>query len=177
MKKLFSSLTIISILLLTGCADVKNIKHNEDKDVVLDSKAKTYITIPEDGRYGNGIIYSGSGAIVSGIVLSAFSMKIMTLDLAEKTQSLDEALTYARNQSYDYIISPTILHWEDRNTAWSSRPSKASIRIIVVDVKTGNMIDSAVIDARSSSVRMTDPSPEDALPKPVTDYVNSLSFK
>jgi hypothetical protein len=173
MKKLISSLAILSILLVTGCADVSTVKRNDTRTASLDSKARTFITIPEDGSYGR-TVYKGSGSTVSGIVLSAFAVKLLNIDLADKTLSFDDALTYARIQGYRYLISPKILHWEDRNAAWSGRPSKASIRIIIVDVKTGDVIESTVIDARSSSWRMTDPAPEDALPKPVAEYVSSL---
>ena len=141
----------------------------------IDSKAKCYITVPKDGSYGKNI-YLGSGSIVSGIVLSAFSLNILNIDIADRTQTFDEALAYAKNHNYKYLISPKILHWEDRSTSWSGRPSKASIRIIVTDVGTGSIIDSVVIDARSSSARMTDPDPEDAWPKPVGEYVDSLIF-
>lgn len=177
MNKLIYSLLVSLVLVLTSCADVTAVKRSNSNTPSLDSKAKTYITIPEDGRYGNGIIYSGSGNTVSGIILSAFSLKLMNIDLADGTQSRDEALAFAKSHGYAYLISPKILHWEDRNAAWSGRPSKASIRIIITDVASGKNIDSAVIDARSSSVRMTDPAPEDALPKPVDDYVSTLSFR
>lgn len=175
MNKLLSPLIVVIILSLSGCADVSVVKRNDARSFTLDSKAKTLLTIPDDRSYGN-TVYKGSGSMVSGIVFAAFSVKIMNIDLADRTQPFDAALNYARNNNYEYLISPKILHWEDRNAAWSGRPSKASIRVIIVDVKTGDMIESAIIDARSSSWRMTDPAPEDALPKPVREYVNTLSF-
>lgn len=175
MSRLNSIILLCVTLFISGCADVTSISRNNARDVFLAENEKTYVSIPDDGRYGEQI-YTGSGRIVAGVVLSAFSSRMLHVDISDGNESYDQAINSARKGGYRYLIVPKITHWEDRNTAWSGRPSKASISIRIVDVSTGQMIDSVVIDTRSSVVRMTDPSPEDALPKPVQEYVNSLRF-
>ena len=176
MNKLTSISVVLCLFILSACADVTHIRRNDSRDFVLDSNSRTYISVPRDGSYG-AINYNGSGTITAGIVLAAFSLQMTEVEIGDHQQTFEDALAFARKENYEYLIVPKILHWEDRNTAWSGRPSKASINLAIVDVRTGNKIDSVVIDARSSAVRMTDPSPEDALPGPVEDYVQSLTFR
>jgi uncharacterized protein YceK len=176
MNKFLLLITILMLTFISGCADVTKVTRNEAREVALNSKAKTYVSIPADGRYGEQQ-YTGSGKIAAGIVLGAFSTKMLHVDIGEKYEAFDNALGTAKTGGYQYLISPKIIHWEDRNTAWSGRPSKASINIRIIDVASGDMIDSVVIDSRSSVMRMTDPSPEDALPAPIQEYVDSLTFK
>ena len=169
-------LVLVQTVFSGGCADVTSITRNTTREVVLDSKAKTYVSVPTDGRYGQQT-YKGSGRVAAGIVFEAFSSRMLHVDMADTKEYFDQALNHARSGGYHYLVVPKIAHWEDRNTAWSGRPSKAAINIRIVNVGTGDMVDSVVINSRSSMVRMTDPSPEDALPGPVHEYVNSLVFK
>ena len=164
----------LAALVVSGCADVSTVQRH-DQDAYLHPKAATYVAIPQDGRFGE-IVYMGSGTTVAGIVVAGFSGKLPNIRLGERYQPYEVAFRYAQDSNFHYLIVPTILHWEDRSTAWSGRPSKSSIRIVISDVGTGEIVDSAVIDSRSSKVRMTDPSPEDGLPKPVAEYVNSLQY-
>ena len=176
MRTSLKTTSFIFLAFLIGCADVTSISRNESKVVKLNPNSKTYIGIPKDGQYGS-IHYAGSGRTVAGIVMSAFARKMFNLQIADHHETFEQALKSAKNKKYVYMIYPEITHWEDRNTAWSGRPSKASIVIRIVDVPSGKIIDSAVINARSSAFRMTDPSPEDALPEPVGQYVNSFVFE
>ena len=175
MYQFIAFLVLIPATFFAGCADVTTITRNTSSEVVLDSKAKTYVSVPADGQYAQKI-YAGSGRIAAGIVLAEFSTKMLHVDITDKKEYFDQALNHARRQGYQYLVVPKITHWEDNNTALSGLPSKATINIRIVDVITGDMIDSVVIDSRSSVVRMTDASPEDALPEPIRKYVNSLQF-
>lgn len=170
-----SVLLFLFILFFSGCADVSSITRNESRSFSLDSKARTYVTIPSDGQYGQQT-YTGSGRITAGIVHGAFSTRMTQVDIADKYESYENAINTAISRGYQYLVFPKITHWEDRNTAWSGRPSKASINIRIIDVTTGDILDSVLINSRSSVMRLTDPSPEDALPEPVQQYVNSLMF-
>ena len=174
MYQFIAVLVLTLTTLFAGCADVTSVTRDTPSEVVLDSKAKTYVSVPPDGQYAQQT-YAGSGRIAAGIVLAEFSTKILNVDISDKKEYFDLALNNARRQGYQYLIVPKITHWED-NTVLSGQPSKATINIRIVDVITGDIIDSVVIDSRSSVVRMTDASPEDALPEPIREYVNSLQF-
>ena len=175
MYQFITVLVLTLTALFTGCADVTSVTRDTPREVVLDSKAKAYVSVPPDGQYAQQT-YTGSGRITAGIVLAEFSTKMLNVDIADKKEYFDLALNNARRQGYQYLIVPKITHWEDSNTVLSGQPSKATINIRIVDVITGDIIDSVVIDSRSSVVRMTVASPEDALPEPIREYVNSLQF-
>ena len=174
MYQFITVLVLTLTALFTGCADVTSVTRDAPREVVLDSKAKTYVSVPPDAQYAQQA-YTGSGRVAAGIVLAEFSTKMLNVDIAGKKEYFDLALNNARRQGYQYLIVPKITHWED-NDVLSGQPSKATISIRIVDVITGDIIDSVVIDSRSSVVRMTDASPEDALPEPIKKYVNSLQF-
>jgi hypothetical protein len=174
MYQFITVLVLTLTALFTGCADVTSVTRDAPREVVLDSKAKAYVSVPPDAQNAQQA-YTGSGRIAAGIVLTEFSTKMLNVDIAGKKEYFDLALNNARRQGYQYLIVPKITHWED-NDVLSGQPSKATISIRIVDVITGDIIDSVVIDSRSSVVRMTDASPEDALPEPIQKYVNSLQF-
>jgi uncharacterized membrane protein len=169
----------VFVLILTtffaGCADVTSITRDAPREVVLDSKANAYVSVPPDGHYEQQV-YAGSGRIAADIVLTAFSKKMSHVDIADKKEYFEKALNHARTEGYQYLIVPKITHWEDSNAVLSGRPSKATINIRIVDVKTRDTIDSVVIDSRSSMLNVTNAPPEDALPEPIQAYVNSLEF-
>ena len=77
---------VLAYVFLSGCADVTSVTRNENRDVVLDSSAKAYVSIPEDGAYGDQV-YSGSGRTAAGIVLGAFSTKMLHVDIADNYES------------------------------------------------------------------------------------------
>ena len=175
MYKFIAVLIFIFTSVTSGCADVTSITRETPREIVLDSKAKAYVSVPPDGQYEQQV-YAGSGKTAAGIVLAAFSTKMLHVDIADKKGYFDQALSHARREGYRYLIAPKITHWEHSNVALSGRPSKASINIRIFDVKTGDMIDSVIINSHSSVVRMTAPPPEDILPEPVQAYVNTLDF-
>ena len=176
MHKYFAAISVLFLsMFITACSDVTSITRSDAGEVVLNSSAKAYVSIPADGKYEQEI-FTGSGRIAAGIVLGAFSTKMQHVDLADNKAYFSKAMEAARKGGYQYLITPEIIHWENRNTAWSGRPAKASISIKIVDVKTGEVIDSVVIQSRTSMVRVTDPSPEESLPPPVQEYVDSIKF-
>jgi hypothetical protein len=108
----------------------------------LEPSKSVYISISRDGRYGQ-INYQGSGANASQIILMAFSKNSNSAETARQYQSFDNALTYAKENNYGYLVFPTILEWEDRATEWSGIPDKASIKIAIIPfskIKDINMV-------------------------------------
>ena len=170
MRTLFS---IVLMVLLAACANVTEINRNVSSEVRLDPSKSTYVAIPKDGRYGS-TKYSESGDTAANLVMTGFLRHMAHIETGIKYQTYEEALSYAKKQKHTYLITLTILHWERRATAWSGKPTKASLRIVITDVGTGKQLDSVVIDARTSAVRMTSAQPQDVLPKPISQYVDSI---
>lgn len=163
---------VVLVGALTACANVTQVNRNVSKQVRLDSSKSAYVAIPRDGRYGS-TKYFGSGEIVANLVMASFSKHMANVETGIKYQTYEEALSYAKKK-YTYLITPTILHWERRATAWSGKPTKASIRLVITDVKTGKRLDSVIINARTSAVRMTSAYPQDVLPEPIRQYVDAI---
>ena len=92
-------LVLILAAFFAGCADVTTITRNTSGEVVLDSKAKTYVSVPPDGQYAQKI-YEGSGRIAAGLVLAEFSTKILHVDFADNMEFFDQARNHARKQGY-----------------------------------------------------------------------------
>jgi hypothetical protein len=167
-------LAIIGIIsFLFGCADSHQLVRAGNTTVKLEPSKNVYISIPHDGKYGQ-INYQGSGVNVSQIILTAFSKYSNTADTGHEYQSFEDALAYAKESGYGYLVFPTILEWEDRTTEWSGIPDAASIKIAIINTETGKTIDSAMIKGKSGLATFGGDHPQDLLPEPVEEYVGSL---
>lgn len=158
--------------LLTACADSHQLMRMGGGAKALDRGGMVYVSVPGDGRYGQTTYY-GSGQNATQIVMLAFS-QYAKVESGREQQDFDSALTAARNVNAKYLVVPTILEWEDRATEWSGIPDKASIKLTVVDVDSGATLDSIIIKCKSGLATFGGDHPQDLLPKPVGEYVNSL---
>ncbi len=85
----------------------------------------------------------------------------------EATQSFAEARDTALSDNWEYLVYPTILHWEDRATEWSAIPDKVEVKIEVVEAATDRSIASAVIKGNSGLAAFGGDHPQDLLPEPI----------
>ena len=90
------------------------------------------------------------------------------------TEPSEAAITRAAQGRVAYLIDPTILHWEDRNTEWSGRPDRISVKLAVFDVTTRQTLDSVVIDGTSKWATLGGDHPQDLLPGPIGSFVAQL---
>jgi hypothetical protein len=91
-----------------------------------------------------------------------------------KTEDFDAARKSAQAGGYTYLLYPEILHWEDRATEWSGRPDQASVKVSVVRMDSGAVLDSAVVGGKSGLGTLGGDRPEHLLPKPLSDYAATL---
>lgn len=166
-------LLLLSSLLIASCADSHQIMRTSQSQIKISMQSSIYISIPRDGRYGS-INYSGSGATVSQVVLFALSKHMNQVETGHEYESFKDALATAKKNKADYLIFPLILEWEDRATEWSAIPDKAAIKISLVKVSTGKTLDSIIIKGKSGLSTFGGDKPQDLLPKPVDDFVNTL---
>lgn len=169
--KLYSIL--LTALLLSACADSHQLLRMDKEPQKLDARGIVYVSVPEDGRYGQ-TVYAGSGKNTMQIVVMAFSEHSGRVEGGHAHQSFEDSLAAARNIGASYLVVPTILHWEDRATEWSGIPDKASIKVAVFNVSTGVIMDSVIIKGRSGIATFGGDHPQDLLPKPMEEYVSSL---
>lgn len=164
---------VVIISISSGCADTHQLIKVGNTSHKLDPLKKAYISIPRDGKYGH-INYKGSGVNVSQIILMSFSKYSNTVEIGHQHLPFDKALSYAKENKYDYLVFPTILEWEDRATEWSGIPDKASIKITIIDVDSGRTMGSAIIKGKSGIATFGGDHPQDLLPKPVEKYISDM---
>lgn len=80
----------------------------------------------------------------------------------------------ARKSKSKYLVYPTILHWEDRATEWSSIPDKVEVKIELIDTTSGETATAVVIKGKSGIATLGGDHPQDLLPKPIQEFVASL---
>ena len=105
--------------------------------VTLDPALGVYVAVPADGTYETKT-YAGSGQSAATAVAIAFGKKAATLHVAASVQPLDSTMAAARALNVGYVVIPTVAHWEQRATEWSGKPSRMTIRLEILDAKTGH---------------------------------------
>ena len=164
---------VLLAALLASCADSHQLMRLDGNLQKLDPRGVVYVSVPADGRYGQTTYY-GSGQNTSQIVVMAFSKYSTRVESGHAQQDFNDSLESARKAGAMYLVIPTILEWEDRATEWSGIPDKASIKLSIIDVKTGAALDSAIIKGKSGLATFGGDHPQDLLPKPTDEYVASL---
>ncbi|KXI20963.1 DUF4823 domain-containing protein [Photobacterium sanguinicancri] len=171
MKKI---LLVASLVTMVGCADSHNVSVAESNNATkIQSSDSVYIALSKDGSYGKHH-YAGSGMMLSQTINSSFMKRLNNVEVAGKVQKYPDALHSAKEGGYDYLIYPTILHWEDRATEWSAKPDKVTVKISVVNVNGGIEIKSAVVNGKSGIMTLGGDHPQDLLPEPVETFTTQL---
>lgn len=165
----------VLILLLIACSHSyhANRLNAEVPSPKLDRNGSAYISTPNDGKYG-AILYNSSGNTTAQETANAFSPFLATITIGGSASSIEEALRTARHGSFTYLIYPTILHWEDRATAWSGLRDRLTLKLEIVEIATGRILDSMIIEGQSRWFTFGGDHPEDLLPEPIQAYASSL---
>ncbi len=95
----------------------------------LNSSSRVCVLRAGDGIY-QGDPYEGSGAEISARTRNALAAVIPGTALAEAT-SQKEGRAECLKSGADYLITPTIQHWEDRATQWSGLRDLIRIRAVL----------------------------------------------
>lgn len=166
-------MTIFLIVILLGCADTHKLIKHQAEGLVIRSDDTIYVAVPSNGVYGERR-YSSSGMNTAQIIYSEFSKHANSVKVGRTNEQFAEALATAREDKRVYLIFPTILHWEDRATEWSSIPDKVEVKIEVVDTASGKTVSSVVLSGKSGLATLGGDHPQDLLPEPIKQYVLSL---
>jgi len=161
------------LVLFAGCAEKQKVIQTGSGTDKIDAGKSIYLSVPKDGTYGL-TVYHGSGVDTSRIIFSALANHSNKLCEANEYHNFDHSLESAKNENCDYLIFPTILEWDDRATEWSGIPDNVSVKIDVIEISTGRTIDSVIIKEESETDASTGGHPQDLLPQPVKQYIDSL---
>ncbi len=169
MKVLF----IVSIgVFLSSCTASYNQQILQDATSKLERGKGVFISTPKNGLYGK-IEYKNSGKMTANAVKAAFSRFSNSVYISEECLGL-ECLKAAPTAKYAYYVVVEILHWEDRVTEWSGIPDRIEVKISVNEVASGSEISSTVIKGTSKWATFGGDHPQDLLPEPINNYVQSL---
>lgn len=167
------SLGALAALLLAACAQSYEVEQLEPPAAKLSRGGTVYIVRPEDGRYA-GRPYIGSGEKVAWIVYTAFDKHLSHATRADSPAAPQDAMAKARDGGFTYLVAPKILHWEDRQTAWSGLRDVAKVRLEVIEVASGQRLAATVIEGRGTQWTFGGEHPEDTLPEPIAAFVDGL---
>ena len=160
-------------LLLSACAATYK------QEVLLSPRAKlergksVLIATPKDGFYETKE-YRGSGAKTAIVIQAAFARFSNNVAVSPTCRDLACLQGEGKQTAYAYYAVPEILHWEDRNTEWSGKPDRVEVKLVVYDGATQSEIGSAVISGTSKWATFGGDHPEDLLPEPFQQHINSL---
>ncbi|MFP6847074.1 MAG: DUF4823 domain-containing protein [Pseudomonas sp.] len=167
-----NKLTLIALLFLSGCMDSTQLIKNTDSGG-LPARAAYYVAQPEDGMYG-AKPYPGSGKMTAAIIRNALLKNMQKATAANRVADWEQALQAARQGGYDYLVFPSILHWEDRATEWNFMRDKVQLKLELVDVFTGQTESTVVIEGKSGIATLGGDHPQDLLPAPIDEYFQAL---
>lgn len=166
---------LIAVTTLIGCSHAYQVQPagGNPSNVRLPSDATIFVGLPKDGRYGT-TLYRASGRVTYQAIISAFSHHSRFVRSARTVMDREGNVTAAREDGARYLIHAEILHWEDRATHWSGRSDHISVRMLLVDVPTGNTLDSTLISGKSRWLTFGGDRPEDLLHAPLKQYTAQL---
>ena len=165
---------IVLSVLLTACvtAYVPEPLPPPSLNAKLQRGQAVLVATPVNGKFEEED-YPDSGQQAAEVVRLAFSRFASKAEISKTCKAVDCLANEGRGK-YRYYIVPEILHWEDRETQWSGKPDKVSLKITVVDATTMQAIDSVVIRQEAAWAVLGGMHPELLLPQPVNQHVASL---
>lgn len=166
---------ILGFLLTISCAHSYDMTSDTGSkpDLKLSKQASFWVAVPEDGRFETQV-YAGSGATTAMAVATALSEYVEVVEVGKAGDSTEQNLAGARSGNLDYVIEPVIVSWEERATEWSGLPDRISIRLQVIDAKSGKTLNSTVIVGTSRWLTLGGDHPQDLLPAPLGEYAEAI---
>jgi hypothetical protein len=169
-----SAIAVVACLSLAACADShKMTRPSGTSAATLQRSARIYVSIPRDGAYGSKV-YARSGEMTTDIIVAALLRRGAQAERGARFDAMPEALEAARSRGAAYLLFPTIIAWEDRATEWSGKSDVAEVKIDLVEVQTGKVLDTVIISSKGKWLTFGGLHPQDLLPDPVRGYVEAL---
>lgn len=158
--------------LLSGCAATYKHEVVSAPGIKLERGLPLLIATPKNGSYGKKY-YATSGQQTATVVQAAFARYSNEVVVSPHCADL-ACLQTESKQRFNYLVVPQILHWEDRNTEWSGIPDRVEVKLVVSDARSSKELASVVISGKSKWATFGGDHPQDLLPEPIQQYVESL---
>jgi hypothetical protein len=168
-------LALALIFVGVGCHSTINQTGDEagSGNAPLQAGSRVYVALPPDA-IDKKVAVMGSGGRTASAVSDAFKRHTRNVVRGKMPETLEEALAHARELQYEYVAYPVILKWQDRATEWSGVRDKLQLKIDLVEVNTGAVLRSTMIDGKGRWMTEGEDTPQDMLGEPVEKFVRSL---
>lgn len=135
--------------------------------------ASVFVAEPPNGRFGRSV-YAGSGSMTAQALVAALSPMIEVVKASNGRVGRAEGMAQAKQGGFTHYAEPIIVLWEERATEWSGKPDRIIIRITVLEVASGQIVDVSTIQGNSKWATLGGDHPQDLLPVPMRTYVARL---
>lgn len=161
-------------LLLVSCTSTYKYDFSNLGDNLLEKDKSIAISVSEDGSYGSDV-YDGSGRKLSNVIKKTLQPYSKNVTIAKRNETIDD-FTAEELSKADYIIIPSILHWEDRATAWSALPDKVEVCIEIYN-SNKELLKSGTFSGTSSSMTLSSNDPSELLEEPLKEFFKTVFEK
>ena len=165
-------LSIVALLITTGCRATYHRTDMKSLATPLDPLGAVVISVPANGKYCD-VEYKNSGEMTAAAIRAAFVRHASDVVIKKDCRTID-CVRNLESGKFKYYVQPTILHWEERATEWSGKPDRINIQIIIYDVTSGMQIGNSSYTGRSKWATLGGDHPQDLLPDPTQQFVDSL---
>ncbi len=136
---------------------------------------RVMICTPEDGWYST-TRYPNSGDSTARALREAFVPYARLVTIGPQCDD-NTRLEDIDTSGYDYVVCPTILHWENRATEWSGLPDRIRIGLVVYNASSRDVLAKGSYAGKSKWATFGGDKPEDLLPEPTQRFVDQLYGK
>jgi hypothetical protein len=140
-------------------------KNNSSNLNAIEKNKVVSIVLPQDGAF-NGKVYNGSGKFVLNTFiaqLSPYCAQVISVDAFENTKSVD------------YIVTPTITHWEQRAASWSGKPTRVKIHVSIYSVAAGKTIINNNLTIEGRRMTFVDQSAESLAAFLIKEFITEIT--
>jgi len=170
-----AALLVVCSTLFTGCEHTTREVSlgNVGAPPLLSQKGRFYVAYALNTRDKNGPVLD-SGRLVTEPLRAAFQKQVTAVLGGRLAETLDEAKANASKAGAHYLVYPTIMQWEDRNTEFSGRRDKVEIRLEMWNVPEERLMDIRLVQGTSRWLTDGGDKPQDLLTEPFTKYAASF---
>jgi len=161
------------VIFLSGCAGAKEFHRGNNPSPKLNPNGSAYILLPADAMYYTKDCV-GSGSAIARVISSAFSKRLMKVEVSDRVEDLTAGLNKAKSGNFTYLIGSKISRWEDHVTEWNGKLDRIQMEISIYDVQTDNMLDSITIEGNGTWFTFGGYRPQNIVTKSIDEYATSL---
>ena len=164
-------LLTVGALILTGCAAHRGILPPGQS--AAPSIDRLCVLTATDGSYGDEA-YVGSGRELSGRILAILRQGRLWQSILVPATDNTAGARQCLAEGVDYMLAPTILHWEDRATQWSGLRDYLTIDLALFRLQPYGALRRGTYTANNSWFTLVNNPPEDLLDDNFAAFVGRL---